>query len=166
MMILFFVFTIGLTVGGLLSAAKQPPQLLHVIFFTLVFGLLTYLGMIVGMFLFPFFAIWFIEILIVIVTLLFIVATATSFHPTFGFFKQDRGIGLIMLAALFFLMGFEWGIIEMRTFFTLLATALFLLALFIGLFVQQQIQMAMWRISYIVYTPLIWLLFVSIIKLL
>ncbi|MEC2070537.1 hypothetical protein [Alkalihalophilus marmarensis] len=165
-MMLFFVFALGFTLGGLLSTPKQPPQLMHVILFSFVFCVLTYLGMLSGMFVTSWVAFGFIEIIIVILTFLFIIASVTNFHPTFGFFGHGRPIVLILLSSLFFVMGFEWGIVELRTFFTVSAAILFFCAICLGLFIQQQIQALLWRYSYIVYLPLIWLLFVTIIKLL
>jgi hypothetical protein len=166
MMMLFFVFTLGFTIGGLLSTPKQPPQLMHVILFSFVFGVLSYLGMLGGMFFVSWFSIGLIEVVIVVLTFLFIIAAITNFHPTFGFFRHGRSIGLVLLTGLFVMMGFEWGVADHKTFFTISATVLFFCAMCIGLFIQQQIQALMWRYSYMVYMPLIWLLFVTIIKLL
>ncbi|GAE33464.1 hypothetical protein [Halalkalibacter akibai] len=164
--LLLFVFTIGLTIGGLLTAPREPVKPIHLILFTLFFLFLCYLGMITGMFLSGWIAIRFIEIVLAILSLLFIVACFSRFHPTLGFFHPEDKILISVLAFLFFLMGVEWGVLEFRTFFTLACGILFAFALAAGVFIQLQIKQALWRNYYCAFAPLVWLLFVSILKLL
>ncbi|MCK0471509.1 hypothetical protein [Halalkalibacter sp. APA_J-10(15)] len=164
--VVMFVATIGLTMGGLLAAPKYPPRPLQVILFALAFSFICYVGMIFGMFMPSWFAFRFVEIVISIVSLLIIIAAVTRYHPTLGFFHPEDRVLPALLALLFFLMGFEWGILEMRTFFTLFAGLLFFFAMAFGIVIQIQIRQFLWRYSYHVYTPLIWLLFVGMLKLL
>ncbi|WP_332691074.1 hypothetical protein [Halalkalibacter lacteus] len=166
MLILVFVFTIGMTIGGLLAAPRDTVRPIQVILFSLFFLFLCYMGMITGMFITGWIGLRFIEIVLAILTLLFIVACFSRFHPTLGFFHPEDKILFSMLAFLFFLMGVEWGLVEFRTFFTIAAAFLFTAALGLGLYVQMQIRQAFWRHSNIAYAPLIWLLFVTVLKLL
>ncbi|ARK29392.1 hypothetical protein [Halalkalibacter krulwichiae] len=164
--VLVFVFTIGLTVGGLLVAPREPVKPLHLILFSIFFLFLCYLGMIAGMFISGWIAIRIIEIGLCILALLFIVACFSRFHPTLGFFHPEDRVVLSVLASLFFLMGLEWGVLDFRTFFTIGAGLLFTVALTIGIFIQMQIRQALWRYSYAAFAPLVWLLFVTVLKLL
>ncbi|WP_062046386.1 hypothetical protein [Bacillus sp. JCM 19034] len=118
------------------------------------------------MFMPSWFAFRLVEILISILSLLIIIAAVTRYHPTLGFFHPEDRILPILLALLFFFMGFEWGIIEMRTFFTLFAGFIFFVAMAMGIVIQMQIRQILWRSSYHVFAPLIWLLFVGMLKLL
>ncbi|MDT8861722.1 hypothetical protein N0O92_16005 [Alkalihalobacillus sp. MEB130] len=164
--ILVFVFTVGLTIGGLLAAPRDPIRPFHLLLFSLFFLFLGYIGMITGMFMTGWMNIRFIEIVLSILALLFIVACFSRFHPTFGFFHPEDRILLSVLALLFFLMGLEWGLLEFRTFFTITASFLFTGALGLGVFVQMQIRQVFWKYSYISFAPLVWLLFVTVLKLL
>ncbi|WP_088102459.1 hypothetical protein [Halalkalibacter urbisdiaboli] len=166
MIILLFVFTVGMTVGGLLAAPRIPPRPFQIMLVGIFFMFLAYIGMILGMFLSGWFGFRFIEIMLSILALLLIVAAISRFHPTFGFFHRDDKIVLAILGCLFLLMGFEWGILDWRAFFTLFAAAIFFLALFVGMYIQQQVRATLWRYPYHAFTPLIWLLFVTILKLL
>lgn len=164
--ILLFVFTIGVTIGGLLAAAREPVRPLHLFLCSLFFLFLCYIGMIVGMFLMGWISLRLLEFLLAILALLFIVASITRFHPTLGFFHPEDRILVSLLSLLFLLMGLEWGLLGLRTFFTITASFLFTAALAVGIFIQLQIRQILWRYSYIAFTPLVWLLFVTVLKLL
>ena len=166
MIILVFVFTMGLTIGGLLAAPREPVKPLHLFLFSLFFLFLCYIGMISGMFITGWLAIRVVEITLSILAILFIVACFSRFHPTLGFFHPEDRVLISVLALLFFFMGVEWGLLEFRTFFTIAAGVLFTAALALGLYMQMQIRQALWRHSASSFTPLIWLLFVSVLKLL
>ncbi len=163
---LLFVIAMGVTIGGLLAAPREPVRPLQLFLVALFFLILCYIGMIVGMFLSGWISLVLLEFLLSIIAILFIVASITRFHPTLGFFHPEDRILLLLLSFLFFLMGLEWGLFEIRTFFTLFAALLFTAALAIGIFIQLQIRQILWRYSYIAFTPLIWLLFVTVLKLL
>ncbi|MCM3712901.1 hypothetical protein [Halalkalibacter oceani] len=164
--ILIFIVTIGVTIGGLLVAPKEQVRPVQLVLLTVCFTFLCYLGMITGMFLTGWISLWLLDYLVAVVALLFIVASMRRFHPTLGFFHPEDRIVVSLLALLFFLMGVEWGLIELRTFFTLFVSALFAAALILGVFIQIQIRQILWRYSYIAFTPLVWLLFVTVMKLL
>ncbi len=166
MIILVFVFTIGLTIGGLLAAPREPVKPLHLFLFSLFFLFLCYMGMITGMFISGWMAIRVIEIVLAILAILFIVACFSRYHPTLGFFHPEDRVLLSVLGLMFFFMGIEWGLLEFRTFFTIVSGILFTVALALGLYMQVQIQHALRRHSYSAFTPLVWLLFVSVLKLL
>jgi hypothetical protein len=164
--ILLFVFTVGLTIGGLLTAPREPVRPLQLILFSLLFLFVCYIGMLIGMFITGWIAIRFIEISLAILALLFIVACFSRFHPTLGFFHPEDRILISVLALMFFFMGIEWGVLEFRTFFTVAAGLLFAVALGVGVYIQMQIRQVLWRQSYSAFAPLVWLLFVSVLKLL
>ncbi|WP_332632099.1 hypothetical protein [Halalkalibacter flavus] len=164
--IMIFVFTIGLTIGGLLTAPRDPIRPIQLLLFSLFFLFLCYIGMITGILISGWIGVRFIEILLSILSLLFIVACFSRFHPTLGFFHPEDKVLILVLALLFFLMGMEWGLLEFRTFFTIAASFLFTAALGLGVFVQTQIRQVFWRHSFISFTPLVWLLFVAVLKLL
>ncbi|WP_100406815.1 hypothetical protein [Bacillus solitudinis] len=166
MMMLLFVFAIGMTVGGLLAAPRMAPRPFSLIIFSVCFLFLTYIGMLLGMFISGWFAFRLMEMGLAIIALIIIVAAFTRFHPTLGFFHPDDKLLLALIACLFFFMGMEWGILEWRAFFTLFAGTFFFISIFLGLYIQLQIRRIMWRHAQIAYIPLIWLLFVSILKLL
>ncbi len=161
-----FVCTFGITLGGLLAAPRESIKPLHLFLFSLFFLFLAYIGMITGMFFTGWISIRLIEIVLSILALLFIVACFSRYHPTLGFFHPEDKILLSVIALLFFLMGLEWGVLGYRTFFTLTASFLFTAALGLGIFIQLQIKQVFWRQSYASYTPLVWLLFVTLLKLL
>ncbi|MBP3951237.1 hypothetical protein [Bacillus suaedae] len=166
MLVLIFIFTIGVTIGGLLAAPKDPPRPIHLFLFSLFFSILCYIGMLAGMFLTGWIGFRFIEIILSIFALLFIVASISRYHPTFGFFHPEDKVVLLVLAVIFFLIGFEYGLLEMRTFFTLTAGVIFTAALAFGLFIQIRFLQMARRSTYISFIPLVWLLFVTVIKLL
>ncbi|TWI57821.1 hypothetical protein [Halalkalibacter nanhaiisediminis] len=166
LIIFLFVFAVGVTIGGLLAAPREPVRPIHFLLFALFFLIMCYIGMIVGMFLSGWISLIILEFVLAILALLFMIATVTRFHPTLGFFHPEDRILVTMLSILFFLMGLEWGLLGFRTFFTITATFVFIVALLVGLFIQQQICQILWRHSYIAFTPLIWLLFVTVLKLL
>jgi hypothetical protein len=166
MIILVFVFTIGITIGGLLAAPRDPVRPIQFILFSVFFLFLCYIGMITGMFITGWIGLRFIEIVLAILALLFIVACFSRFHPTLGFFHPEDKILFSVLGLIFFLMGVEWGLLELRTFFTIAASFLFTAALGLGLYVQMQIRQVIWRHASIAFAPLIWLLFVTVLKLL
>ncbi|WP_413380187.1 hypothetical protein [Alkalihalobacillus sp. 1P02AB] len=163
--VLFFVFILGVTIGGLLAAGKHPPSLFLYGLFTFAFLVVCFIGMIVGL-LFPSFLIgfWFIEFIICVLTFLFIWAACTRFHPSFGFFFVQEKIVLNLLFFLFFFMGFEWGIFDFRAFFTIFASLVFAIALFIGIFIQWQLRQKFWQFPYAVYLPCVWLFIIAVIK--
>ncbi len=163
--IFFFIIMTGLTIGGLLAVQREKIKLLQIIFFVIFFLILCYIGMIVGMFLSGWISVKLLEYVLTVTALLFIVACVTRFHPTFGFFHPGDRILLIMLIWLFVLMGLEWGLLGLRTFFTFTSSILFAASLFIGLIVQLQIKQKLWRFSLIPYTPLTWILLASLFKL-
>ncbi|WP_017728314.1 hypothetical protein [Halalkalibacterium ligniniphilum] len=166
MTILVFVFVLGSTIGGLLVSAKLPPRPASFLLFGFLFFAITYGGMFAGMFLDSFLMIRLLDVILVVISLLFIVACFKTFHPTFGFFQQERKLNLLLVAVIFFILGLEWGILGHRTVFTLFASALFLLGLFLGGGTQQRIRTNLWRLPYHVFFPLTWLLFVTVLKLL
>ncbi|MCL7747182.1 hypothetical protein [Halalkalibacter alkaliphilus] len=166
LVIMIFVFTIGLTIGGLLTAPRDPIRPIQLLLFSLFFLFLCYIGMITGILISGWIGVRFIEILLSILSLLFIVACFSRFHPTLGFFHPEDKVLILVLALLFFLMGMEWGLLEFRTLFTIAASFLFTAALGLGVFVQMQIRQVFWRHSFISFTPLVWLLFVAVLKLL
>lgn len=164
--VLVFVFTIGLTIGGLLAAPKESIKPLHLLLFSLFFLFLCYMGMITGMFITGWMSIRVFEIVLAILAILFIVACFSRYHPTLGFFHPEDRVLISLLAFLFFIMGVEWGLLGFRTFFTITTGFIFSASLTLGLFVQLQIRQALWRHSATAFIPLIWLLFVSVLKLL
>ncbi|GAF66262.1 hypothetical protein BTS2_3162 [Bacillus sp. TS-2] len=163
---LFFVFIVGLSIGGLLAANRHYPPLFVYVFFVLYFLVSAYIGMIIGM-LFPSFLIGFFitEFLVCTATFLFLIAVTLKYHPSLGFFYWQEKIVFILLGSIFFLMGFQWGIFEFRFFFTFFSCLLFGLALFIGLFIQIQMKQKFWRYPLAVFLPCIWLFLITLIKL-
>ncbi|NEU30742.1 hypothetical protein GN156_08125 [bacterium LRH843] len=163
---LIFVLTIGVTLGGLLVAPRDPIRPLHLLLPALLFLFVCYVGMIVGMFFTGWVSIRILEFLLCIIALVFIVACISRYHPTFGFFHPRDPMLIGLLATLFFLIGLEWGLLEFRTFFTITATVLFTGALIAGILIQLHIRELLWRHSYIPFAPLFWLLFITVCKLL
>ncbi|KMK76002.1 hypothetical protein [Alkalihalobacillus pseudalcaliphilus] len=163
--VLFFVFVVGVTIGGLLAVGKNPPSLFLFGLIAFAFLIVGFIGMVVGL-LFPSFLIgfWFAEFIICIFAFLFIWAAVKTFHPNLGFMFGQK-MGLNILLCLFFFMGFEWGIFDLRAFFTLFASIIFTLSLFIGIFVQWQVKQKFWHFPYVVYAPCVWLFVFTIIKL-
>lgn len=165
LIIFFFIIMTGLTLGGLLVAPKERVKLLQFIFFVIFFLFLCYIGMIIGMIFSSWVSVRLLEYILTIIALLFIVACVTRFHPTFGFFHPGDRVLLLLLASLFLLMGLEWGLLELRTFFTITSSILFAASLMIGMIIQLQIKQMLWRHSYTAYTPLVWILFACLLKL-
>ncbi|MEN0643154.1 hypothetical protein MKY91_08365 [Alkalicoccobacillus gibsonii] len=161
-----FVFSIGFAVGGLLAGPRVLPPFVQLFLLTGIFLVCTYVGMFIGAILPSIFSFGFIDFFLAICCILVVISIITRFHPIYGFFPPNDKIIVLLLAALFCLIGFQWGVIGYKTFFTFLMSFFFLCSMTIGLIVQQHIRQKLWRFAYISFVPLIWLLFVTVFKLL
>ncbi|TSB46709.1 hypothetical protein [Alkalicoccobacillus porphyridii] len=164
--IFLFVFSIGIAIGGLLAGPRVLPPFIQIGILTGLFFIFSYAGMFIGVVFTPFFGFGFIDFFLAICCLLVLIAILTRFHPIYGFFPPHEKTIVCLLAVLFFLIGFQWGVIGYRTFFTLFMSMVFFLAIAIGLLIQIHIRQKLWRFAYISFLPLIWLLFVTLFKLL
>ncbi|MDQ0205599.1 hypothetical protein [Alkalicoccobacillus murimartini] len=166
LIIFLFVFSIGFAIGGLLAGPRVLPPFTQLFIMTGLFLLFAYAGMFVGVVFPPFISFGLVDFFLAISCILVVVSIITCFHPIYGFFPPNDKKIIFLLCVLFFLMGFQWGVIGYRTFFTLCMTVVFFIAASCGLFVQIQIRQKLWRFAYISFVPLVWLLFVTLFKLL
>src|SRR5690625_5169507 len=98
MNLFLFIMFFGLVLGGLFVAEKERFWSQKIIFLIPFFGLVCYIGMIVGMILPSWFSVKLITYLLSVITLIFFIACITRYHPAFGFFHKDIHIHLFLLA--------------------------------------------------------------------
>lgn len=163
--IFFYIVVTGFSIGGLVAGQREKNKLLQILFFIIFFFVLCYIGMIIGMFFSGWVSVTLVEYVIIVVALLFIVACASRYHPSVGFFHLGSQTTFFILISLFVFMGMEWGLLNYRTFFTLFSTLLFALSLLGGLIVQLYVRYKWWRHSFLVFMPLVWLFLASLSKL-
>ena len=158
------LFFIGIGLGGLFVTKKMFPHKLVFFGVALLFGFAGYVGMVTGTFLPQWVSGRLMEILAALVALVLVVLCITRFHPTLGYFhSQDKGIWTVLIA-LFFLLGNEWALYEMSRTFILFAIPLFFVFVIGGASFQLHISKKMWRETYFAFLPLLWLIFIAIIK--
>ncbi len=163
---LFSIILIGIGIGGLFISKRMFPHQLVIFGVAVTFGLAGYLGMLIGS-LFTDWMSWrFAEIFVAIVCLLFVALCFMRFHPTLGYFhSEDKGLwGIILL--LFLLLGIEWSLNEINRLFIFLATPLFFVAVIAGATLQIHLISRLWKMAYVTFLPLSWLIIIAIIKLL
>lgn len=164
--IFIFVFSIGVAIGGLLAGPRVLPPFVQLAILTGLFLGFAYVGMFIGVILPPIIAFSFVDFFLAVCSLLVLISIIMRFHPIYGFFPPHEKTIVFLLCILFFLIGFQWGIIGYRTLFTLFMTIIFFISCTVGLFIQLQIRQKLWRFAYISFVPLVWLLFVTLFKLL
>lgn len=164
--IFLFVFSIGFAIGSLLAGPRVLPPFMQLLILTGLFLFFSYVGMFIGVVFPPFISFGFVDFFLAICCILVVISIITRFHPIYGFFPPHEKVIVFLFCTLFFLIGFQWGIIGFRTFFTLCMTVVFFVAMVSGLIIQIQICKKLWRFAYISFIPLVWLLFVTLFKLL
>ncbi|WP_216830003.1 hypothetical protein [Alkalihalobacterium elongatum] len=161
---MFYTIAISFSIGGLMISKRMMPSRLQVFFVTLFFAFTVYLGIIVGRLVEKIIALQFIEILLGLVIIAFIVLAFISFHPTMGFFHQQSRILWSIIFLLFFLFGIEWNIREANIWLHFVSSVFFYFSILIGQLIQYEVLQKVWRFQYISFLPLVYLFFIAIFK--
>lgn len=164
--VVFFVFSLGITLGGIIASMRAIPPIIALGTLAFSFLFFSYLGMLLAL-IGP--SSWlgfrFLDIIIAICSFLLIVAILRSYHPAFGYQFFFKPLGLI-LTLLFFLMGFQWGMLGYGTLFTLLMVFFFSCAVFFGILLYNSILIWIKNAYLVAFLPLVTFLFIAVAKLL
>ncbi|GAF12024.1 hypothetical protein JCM19045_1180 [Bacillus sp. JCM 19045] len=164
--IVFFVCALGVTLGGIIASMRTIPPIIALVTLACSFLFFSYIGMflaIIGPF--GWFGFRLLDIIIAICSFLLIVAILRSYHPAFGYQFFFKPLGLI-LSILFFLMGFQWGMFNYGTLFTLLMAFFFSGAVFFGILLYNSILIWVKNVYLVAFLPLVTFLFITVVKLL
>ncbi|WP_054710745.1 hypothetical protein [Bacillus sp. JCM 19041] len=163
--IVLFVLSLGVTIGGIAAAMRLVPPILMLVTMGCCFLFFSYAGMFIALIGPSWLGFRFLDIIIAICSFLFIIATVRSYHPAFGYRLFIKPYGII-LASLFFLMGVQWGMLGLGTFFTLSMAILFVGAVFFGILLYNSILLWVKNMYVAAFLPLVSFLFIAVIKLL
>ncbi|WP_096201253.1 hypothetical protein [Bacillus sp. FJAT-45350] len=160
----FFLLFVGIGLGGVFISKRMMPNQMLFFLVAILFGMAGYLGMISGSLITHWLSPRIGEIIVAIICLAFIALCIVRFHPTLGFFHSEDKTLWGVLILLFFIIGVEWALLEMSRLFLLVAVLLLLGAIIGGAILQLEFVKKMWRIPFLPFFPLVWLLLVVVLK--
>jgi len=163
---LFYVMFVGFLIGGLSITNRQFPERSHVFLITTFFIISCYIGVFVGGLIAIWLSIRLLEILIAIIAMFLLVVLFMKHHPVRGYFQAHHRFIWPLFMFMFVFIGMEWVKVKMTGWFVVLFSCFFLVALIGGALFQLFIVKKAWRMQSVQYLPLVWLLFIAMLKLL
>ncbi|WP_059102536.1 hypothetical protein [Shouchella shacheensis] len=161
----FFVVSLGITLGGVIGTMRLLPPLLPLGIVVGQFLLCSYVGMFLAAISPSWLGFRFLEVVLAIVSFVFIIACVRSYHPSVGYQPYGKPLFLV-LGILFFFMGVQWGMFGYRTFFTLFVTVFFGGAVFLGYLLYNSIVLWVRNVYVAAFLPLGGFLLIAMFKLL
>lgn len=155
----------GIGFGGMLLSKRNVVSKMTIFLFALSFGLLAYLGMVVGNWLQSYITIRGIEIIFSLLLLTLLIVSVIKHHPNLGYFHEQSKELLLILFSLFFMIGMEWMMLEFSYMILIIGAFIFLGAIFLGVMIQIKLLQKAWQVPGITLAPMLWFLFIVVSRL-
>lgn len=162
---LIYCMIFGIGIGGMLLSNRNVVNHSQLFLFTISFGAIVYLGMVLGNYLFSFVTTRFVEVFIAIFLLFFLILSVLKYEHYLGYFHERSKELIWMIFLLFFMIGLEWVTLQLTYVMTLIGTVIFLCALLIGIAIQGKLLQIARYFQWIALVPMLWLLLTVMIRL-
>lgn len=162
----FYVMVIGFLIGGLSITNRQFPERNHLFLITTFFVISCCIGIFVGGLIAIWLSVRLLEIVIAIIAIILLVVLFIKYHPVRGYFQAHHRLIWPLFMVMFLLIGIEWVKVQLTGWFVVLFSCFFLFSLIGGAIFQLFIVQKAWRMQSVHYLPLVWLLFIAMLKLL
>lgn len=163
---LFYVMIVGFLLGGLSITNRQFPERSHLFLMTIFFVTSCCIGIFFGGFIATWFSLRLLEVFIAMIAIVLLVVLFMKHHPIRGYFQVHHPFIWVLFLLLFIFIGMEWVKVETTGWFVVLFSSFFLATLIGGAVFQLFIVKKAWRMPSVHYLPLVWLLFIAMLKLL
>lgn len=162
---LIYCLLFGIGIGGMLLNKRNVVSHSQIALFTICFGFLAYIGMVLGSFLFATASIRLIEILFSMMLIVVLIIAIFKQHPYFGYFHENSKELIWLMFLLFLFTGIEWTVLQLTYFMTIFGSIVFFGAILLGMMIQAKIMEKAWRVQLITLVPIVWFVVIVVIKL-